>query len=182
MYPYQKLRTPNVLGTLEALKLASEHHIKPFHFVSSTSVLDTSHYVQEGEIRIVNNDGGVLEEDSLDGSRTGLHSGYGKHTKGLNGIRANRDSIVGIRPIEMGGRKVDYGGASTWLADHHHSSGLYSGRVAHWRHQCRRFHLASRQGLSSAGPGADHVERGQYVLGRLCGQHYGGGCLEGSRY
>ncbi|RKP27925.1 hypothetical protein SYNPS1DRAFT_6883, partial [Syncephalis pseudoplumigaleata] len=78
VYPYQKLRAPNVIGTLEALKLATAHHVKPFHFVSSTSVLDTAHYVHEGEMRMGNGDGGVLETDSLEGSRTGLHSGYGQ--------------------------------------------------------------------------------------------------------
>ncbi|KAF7731804.1 large subunit of alpha-aminoadipate reductase [Apophysomyces ossiformis] len=72
VYPYQKLRAPNVLGTLWAMRLASEAKQKSFHFVSSTSVLDTPHYVELGERQ------SVLESDSLEGSRTGLDSGYGQ--------------------------------------------------------------------------------------------------------
>ncbi|RKP08944.1 hypothetical protein THASP1DRAFT_34517 [Thamnocephalis sphaerospora] len=78
VYPYQKLRAPNVLGTLEALRLAADKRIKPFHFVSSTSVLDTNHYVRESELRRGEGKGGVLEADDLEGSRTGLGSGYGQ--------------------------------------------------------------------------------------------------------
>ncbi|KAJ3092157.1 large subunit of alpha-aminoadipate reductase [Quaeritorhiza haematococci] len=47
VYPYHKLRAPNVQGTIEALKLCTTHHLKPFHFISSTSVLDTDHYVRK---------------------------------------------------------------------------------------------------------------------------------------
>ncbi|KAG0189644.1 large subunit of alpha-aminoadipate reductase [Apophysomyces sp. BC1034] len=72
VYPYQKLRAPNVLGTLWAMRLASEAKQKSFHFVSSTSVLDTPHYVEFGERQ------SVPESDSLEGSRTGLESGYGQ--------------------------------------------------------------------------------------------------------
>jgi L-2-aminoadipate reductase len=43
IYPYQKLRGPNVIGTKTALRMATTHHLKPLHFVSSTSVLDTAH-------------------------------------------------------------------------------------------------------------------------------------------
>ncbi|KAJ1991095.1 large subunit of alpha-aminoadipate reductase [Dimargaris cristalligena] len=51
VYPYEKLRAPNVLGTLAAIELATTNHLKPLHFVSSTSVLDTDHYVQLGEFK-----------------------------------------------------------------------------------------------------------------------------------
>jgi L-aminoadipate-semialdehyde dehydrogenase len=78
VYPYQKLRAPNVLGTLEALRLAADQRIKPFHFVSSTSVLDTDHYVRESDLRRERGQDGVLESDDLEGSRTGLSSGYGQ--------------------------------------------------------------------------------------------------------
>ncbi|PVU97968.1 hypothetical protein BB559_001852 [Furculomyces boomerangus] len=74
VWPYEKLRAPNVLGTLEAIKLSSEHHPKPLVFVSSTSVLDTPHYVQVGESSL----NGVEERDNLEGSRVGLRSGYGQ--------------------------------------------------------------------------------------------------------
>ncbi|KAI9016364.1 L-aminoadipate-semialdehyde dehydrogenase [Phycomyces nitens] len=72
VYPYQQLRAPNVLGTLWGMRLASEKKQKSFHFVSSTSVLDTAYYVGFGE------DQKVPESDSLEGSRTGLDSGYGQ--------------------------------------------------------------------------------------------------------
>ena len=73
VYPYPKLRAANVLGTKTALKLATKHHLKPLHFVSSTSVLDTDHYVRKLEVG-----DHVLESDDLEGSRTGLRSGYGQ--------------------------------------------------------------------------------------------------------
>ncbi|ORZ36610.1 hypothetical protein BCR44DRAFT_1068427 [Catenaria anguillulae PL171] len=71
VYPYAKLAPANVAGTLEALKLATAgNRIKPVHFVSSTSVLDTPHFTQHL--------GGaaVHESDPLHGSRSGLRSGY----------------------------------------------------------------------------------------------------------
>jgi L-aminoadipate-semialdehyde dehydrogenase len=73
VYPYQKLKGPNVQGTLTALKLATTHHLKPLHFVSSTSVLDTDHYIQKLILGT-----SVYETDDLQGSRTGLRSGYGQ--------------------------------------------------------------------------------------------------------
>ncbi|KAJ2320716.1 large subunit of alpha-aminoadipate reductase [Coemansia sp. RSA 2610] len=74
VYPYEKLRAPNVLSTIEVLRLASEHHVKPAVFVSSTSALDTDHYVQLGDSLKA----GVRESDDLEGSRFGLHTGYGQ--------------------------------------------------------------------------------------------------------
>ncbi|CAO3630332.1 unnamed protein product [Cunninghamella echinulata] len=71
VYPYHQLRAPNVVGTLWAMKLASSIKTKSFHFVSSTSVLDTAHYVSLGDKR-------VLETDDLEGSRLGLDAGYGQ--------------------------------------------------------------------------------------------------------
>lgn len=43
IYPYKKLRGPNVIGTKTALKLACAHHLKPLHFISSTAVLESPH-------------------------------------------------------------------------------------------------------------------------------------------
>ncbi|CAO3670007.1 unnamed protein product [Umbelopsis vinacea] len=78
VYPYQHLRAPNVLGTLEAMKLASEHHQKSFHFVSSTSVLDTQYYVELSDSVTEKYGHGVLESDDLEGARKGLETGYGQ--------------------------------------------------------------------------------------------------------
>ncbi|KAI8085213.1 L-aminoadipate-semialdehyde dehydrogenase [Halteromyces radiatus] len=72
VYPYHQLRAPNVIGTLWAMRLASTIKTKSFHFVSSTSVLDTAHYVSFGSDRL------VAETDDLEGSRVGLDAGYGQ--------------------------------------------------------------------------------------------------------
>jgi L-aminoadipate-semialdehyde dehydrogenase len=80
VFPYQKLRAANVLGTLIALSLswADPSAIKPLVFVSSTSVLDTPYYVELSDRSVEENLAvkGVREEDNLEGSRVGLRSGY----------------------------------------------------------------------------------------------------------
>ena len=73
VYPFSKLRGPNVVGTLTGLTLATTHHLKPFHFVSSTSVLDTDHFVQKLAVGDC-----VSESDDLEGSRHDLRTGYGQ--------------------------------------------------------------------------------------------------------
>lgn len=73
VYPYQKLRSPNVLGTKTALLMATTIRLKPLHFVSSTSVLDTDHFT-----KLIGVGKSVLESDDLEGSRQGLGSGYGQ--------------------------------------------------------------------------------------------------------
>ena len=67
VFPYSKLKAPNVLGTVDALELAFSQKLKPFYFVSSTSVLDTKHYVDLEDVK---------ESDDLSGSMKGLGSGY----------------------------------------------------------------------------------------------------------
>ncbi|CAG8662938.1 10702_t:CDS:2, partial [Dentiscutata heterogama] len=67
VYPYPKLRSANVIGTLWCINLASAHHSKPFIFVSSTSVLDTGHYVSLGDSIIEKGEGkGISENDDLE--------------------------------------------------------------------------------------------------------------------
>ncbi|KAF9929558.1 large subunit of alpha-aminoadipate reductase [Linnemannia zychae] len=78
VYPYPKLRAANVMGTLQGLKMASTHHSKSFHFVSSTSVLDTAHYNELSDARADSANRGVPESDDLEGARYGLRSGYGQ--------------------------------------------------------------------------------------------------------
>ncbi|KAI7884445.1 L-aminoadipate-semialdehyde dehydrogenase [Mucor mucedo] len=70
IYPYHQLRAPNVIGTLWAMRLASEQQQKSFHFVSSTSVLDTPEFIETGAP--------VSEDNDLEGGRTGLENGYGQ--------------------------------------------------------------------------------------------------------
>ena len=55
------------------MRLSILRKLKPFHFVSSTSVLDTPHYTN-----FLNLGKSVSENDDLEGSRTGLGSGYGQ--------------------------------------------------------------------------------------------------------
>ncbi|KAI9203449.1 male sterility protein-domain-containing protein [Polychytrium aggregatum] len=38
-HSYDKLKEPNVLGTMTALRLATTHHLKPLHFISTISVI-----------------------------------------------------------------------------------------------------------------------------------------------
>ncbi|KAG0019723.1 large subunit of alpha-aminoadipate reductase [Entomortierella chlamydospora] len=78
VYPYPKLRAANVIGTLQGLKMASTYHTKSFHFVSSTSVLDTAHYIELSDALADSNNRGVPETDDLEGARYGLRSGYGQ--------------------------------------------------------------------------------------------------------
>ena len=44
VYPYAKLRDPNVISTINVMSLAAVGKPKFFDFVSSTSTLDTEYY------------------------------------------------------------------------------------------------------------------------------------------
>ena len=48
IYPYTALRTANVLGTKEILKLASQVKVKPVHFISTLDVFQSPHYAGDG--------------------------------------------------------------------------------------------------------------------------------------
>ncbi|KAA1473026.1 alpha-aminoadipate reductase Lys1p [Dentipellis sp. KUC8613] len=76
VYPYEKLRNVNVIGTLTAIELASTGKQKSVVFVSSTSALDTDHYVRLSDS--MNDEGGVSESDDLEGARGSLKTGYGQ--------------------------------------------------------------------------------------------------------
>lgn len=78
VYPYSSLKPANVQGTIEALKLCEAGKPKQFAFVSSTSALDTDHYVRESERIIAAGGAGISEDDDLDGSSVGLGTGYGQ--------------------------------------------------------------------------------------------------------
>ncbi|KAI0371251.1 alpha-aminoadipate reductase Lys1p [Pilatotrama ljubarskyi] len=73
VYPYEKLRSANVLGTLTAVELAASGKPKLFVFVSSTSAIDTEYYVQLSDSL-----GAVPEADDLEGARGALKTGYGQ--------------------------------------------------------------------------------------------------------
>ncbi|KAF8970209.1 alpha-aminoadipate reductase Lys1p [Flammula alnicola] len=80
VFPYEKLRSPNVLGTITAINLASTGKPKAFVFVSSTSAIDTEHYVQLSEslARSGSSIQGVPESDDLEGAKSSLKTGYGQ--------------------------------------------------------------------------------------------------------
>ena len=97
---YQDLETSNVISTIDAMKLCNLGKPKLFTFVSSTSVLDTDHYVELSSRRISTGQHAVPEDDDLQGSRTQLSTGYGQ-TKWVSeqlvraaGKRGLRGSIV----------------------------------------------------------------------------------------
>ncbi|OGM42690.1 L-aminoadipate-semialdehyde dehydrogenase large subunit [Aspergillus bombycis] len=78
VYPYSTLKPANVMGTIDALKLCATGKPKQFSFVSSTSVLDSDHYVEESERIVAAGGAGISEEDDLEGSSVGLGTGYGQ--------------------------------------------------------------------------------------------------------
>lgn len=75
---YQDMMASNVLSTIDAMKLCNEGKPKVFCFVSSTSVLDTDHYIALSTAQVSTGQGAVLEDDDMNGSRTGLGTGYGQ--------------------------------------------------------------------------------------------------------
>ncbi|KAI3538413.1 L-aminoadipate-semialdehyde dehydrogenase [Colletotrichum filicis] len=75
---YEQMMRSNVLSTIDAMKLCNEGKPKILSFVSSTSTLDTEHYVNLSDKETATGRGAVLEEDDLQGSRTGLGTGYGQ--------------------------------------------------------------------------------------------------------
>ncbi|QRV97951.1 L-aminoadipate-semialdehyde dehydrogenase [Ceratobasidium sp. AG-Ba] len=78
VYPYAKLRSANVLSTLSVIDLASTGKPKMLSFVSSTSALDTEHYVRLSDSALASGGLGVPESDDLEGARTELKTGYGQ--------------------------------------------------------------------------------------------------------
>lgn len=78
VYPYSILRGPNVLGAVYAMRLAAEGKPKSFAFVSSTSSIDSEHYVRLSDAIVSKGGDGILEEDDLMGSKSGLGNGYGQ--------------------------------------------------------------------------------------------------------
>lgn len=109
VYPYEKLRPANVLGTLTALELAATGKAKFFVFVSSTSAIDTDHYVRLSDSLSgdATTPGGIPESDDLEGARSTLKTGYGQSKwvsekllfeagrRGLNGHIVRPGYVVG---------------------------------------------------------------------------------------
>lgn len=73
LMPYESLKAANVTSTVECIKLcATADRPKRLTFVSSTSALDTDHYVKQSLREPIS------ESDDLEGSRQGLSTGYGQ--------------------------------------------------------------------------------------------------------
>lgn len=66
IYPYEKLKATNVLGTQEVLRLASQEKVKPVHHISTYSIFCSRHYLNNEVIR--------EQEDLRDGN--GIYVGY----------------------------------------------------------------------------------------------------------
>lgn len=126
MYPYDKLRSANVLSTLTAIDLVSTGKPKVLVFVSSTSAMDTEHYVRLSESIAQGRSGygGVPESDDLEGARHELKTGYGQ-TKWVSekllfeaGKRGLRGHIV--RPGYVVGDSITAGKWSLYFSSVHH--------------------------------------------------------------
>ena len=76
--PYSSLKSANVLSTVSLIKLCATGRAKKLAFVSSTSALDTDHFVQASEKSIAAGGRGISESDDMEGSRQGLGTGYGQ--------------------------------------------------------------------------------------------------------
>ncbi|KAJ6442339.1 L-2-aminoadipate reductase large subunit [Purpureocillium lavendulum] len=106
---YEQMMRSNVLSTIDAMKLCNEGKPKLFSFVSSTSTLDTDHYVNLSHEQTATGRGAVMEADDMQGSRVGLGTGYGQTkwvseqlvreagTRGLRGAVVRPGYILGSR-------------------------------------------------------------------------------------
>ncbi|KAH8803246.1 non-ribosomal peptide synthetase [Xylogone sp. PMI_703] len=90
---YKHLERSNVLSTIDALRLCNQGKPKLFSFISSTSVLDTDHYINLSQEQTSTGQGAVMEADDMMGSRTGLGTGYGQ--RGLLGSVIRPGYILG---------------------------------------------------------------------------------------
>ena len=66
------------MGTLTALSLCKTGRPKRFVFISSTSVLDSDHYVRLSDSILAKGGAGILESDDMQGSKLDLPTGYGQ--------------------------------------------------------------------------------------------------------
>ncbi|KAJ0140069.1 hypothetical protein HZ326_17037, partial [Fusarium oxysporum f. sp. albedinis] len=117
---YEQMMGPNVLSTIDAMKLCNEGKPKLFSFVSSTSTLDTDYYINLSGAQAATGRGAVLEYDDLLPNRTGLGTGYGQ-TKWVSeqlvreaGRRGLRGAIV--RPgYILGSRNSGVSNTGDWI-------------------------------------------------------------------
>ncbi|KAL5599875.1 hypothetical protein FOVSG1_007687 [Fusarium oxysporum f. sp. vasinfectum] len=117
---YEQMMGPNVLSTIDAMKLCNEGKPKLFSFVPSTSTLDADYYINLSGAQTATGRGAVLEYDDLLPNRTGLGTGYGQ-TKWVSeqlvreaGRRGLRGAIV--RPgYILGSRNSGVSNTGDWI-------------------------------------------------------------------
>ncbi len=78
VWPYANLKPANVQGTIDVIGFCAAGKPKQLAFVSSTSVLDTEHYVELSDKILRAGGKGLSEADDLEGSSKGLETGYGQ--------------------------------------------------------------------------------------------------------
>jgi len=79
VYPYSKLRAANVTATMDVISLSQVGKPKPITFISTTAVFETpNYYLNLSDAMIARGGLGVPESDPLDGSLTGMATGYGQ--------------------------------------------------------------------------------------------------------
>ncbi|ROT36717.1 L-aminoadipate-semialdehyde dehydrogenase large subunit [Sodiomyces alkalinus F11] len=102
MLPYSSLRNANVISTMDCIGLCTQGKPKRLAFVSSTSTLDSDHYVKLSQESVAAGGKGVPESDDLSGSRKGLGTGYGQSKWASEAVvrEAGRRGLVGavVRP------------------------------------------------------------------------------------
>lgn len=168
VYPYATLKPANVLGTIDALKLCASGKAKQFAFVSSTSVLDTEHYVQESEKALAAGKAGISEEDDLQGSSVGIGTGYGQSKwAGEFLVReAGKRGLKGtiVRPGYVLG---DSGTGSVQCLSLFYSI-CNDANECFYSYQHRRLPHPNAQGLHPAQCPAQHQQHGQHGSCRPC--------------
>ena len=75
---YQDMLASNVRSTIDAMKLCNIGKHKVLTYVSSTSVLDTDHYIDLSTEQTKSGQESIMEADDMEGSRKGLGTGYGQ--------------------------------------------------------------------------------------------------------
>ena len=78
LHTYQQLRQSNVLSLVTLLQLAANGIHKRLTFISSTSAVDTDHYVNLSDQIVASGGQGIPESDDLHGAAHGLGNGYGQ--------------------------------------------------------------------------------------------------------
>lgn len=86
VYPYSAMKTPNVLGTQEVIRLASLIQLKPLHYISSVAIFESPFYA-----------GKVVKEDDTFEHWQGIFLGYSQ----TKWVAENLVKIAGQRGLPV---------------------------------------------------------------------------------